>query len=275
MRIAKPGAAYSGPRFDWTGFVTQVTLDGKVSFCQREDDANEGTGGAGLCNEFGIFAPVGFDDAKPGEWFPKIGVGLLQRPDRRPYSFARPYELRPFPISVTTRPASVTFRVTPVECRGYAVSLVKTLRVRANRLTVTYKLRNTGCKTVATHEYCHNFIAVNAAPIGPDYTLELPFKPDLGGRRDGVAAHGTSVTWPHTPHGAFFHPMERPSRKAGLAWELRHGPTGATVRETTDFPWLRFTLWGTHRVVSPEVFVRILLRPGESMSWKRVYDFNC
>src|SRR5512135_3483133 len=87
VEISQPGAAYSGTRFDWSGFVTQVTLDGKHTYCIPESLVpGEGSGGIGLCNEFGIDSPVGFDETKPGDLFPKIGIGLLTRLDKPDYS---------------------------------------------------------------------------------------------------------------------------------------------------------------------------------------------
>ena len=35
--------------------------------------------------------PLGFTEAKPGERFVKIGVGVLQKPDAQPYQFSRAY----------------------------------------------------------------------------------------------------------------------------------------------------------------------------------------
>src|SRR5688572_25534831 len=76
--IATPGSStYAGSRFDWTGLITQVTLDGRHTFCGQEATDGTGTGGIGLCNEFGIFEPVGYDDARVGDQFPKLGIGLL------------------------------------------------------------------------------------------------------------------------------------------------------------------------------------------------------
>ncbi|MBE3039355.1 MAG: hypothetical protein IMZ62_11155, partial [Chloroflexi bacterium] len=33
VEISTPGAAYHSTRFDWSGFITQVTLDGAHTFC--------------------------------------------------------------------------------------------------------------------------------------------------------------------------------------------------------------------------------------------------
>jgi hypothetical protein len=77
--IAEPGTVSRGSRFDRSGLITAVELDGAYRFCRPEDpDPSRGTGGIGLCGEFGIEEPIDWDEAAPGEHFPKLGVGLLQ-----------------------------------------------------------------------------------------------------------------------------------------------------------------------------------------------------
>lgn len=95
--IADIGEDYKGTRFDWTGFITQVTLEkGNHTFCVPESlKEGEGTGGSGLCNEFGISRAIGYDEAPIGGWFPKPGIGLLQKLDSQSYSFISEYPLTP------------------------------------------------------------------------------------------------------------------------------------------------------------------------------------
>lgn len=97
VEIADLGA-YKGTRFDWTGFITQVTLEqGKHMFCVPESLVpGQGTGGIGLCNEFSISRAIGYDDAEVGEWFPKPGVGLLQKQEDAPIFL--PEVIRSFPL---------------------------------------------------------------------------------------------------------------------------------------------------------------------------------
>src|SRR5512145_1044760 len=146
VSIATPGSFYRGTRFDWTAFITQVMLNGRPAFpperspspghtfCVTESFVPErGSGGVGMCNEFGIETPVGYDDARPGEAFPKIGVGLLTRPETpqdAPYHFFYPYAIaQEFPVHVETETDLVKFTVEPLECRGYAAQLTKTVSV--------------------------------------------------------------------------------------------------------------------------------------------------
>ena len=40
-----------------------------------------------------LLAPIGYADAQPGEPFPKLGIGLLEKLDESPYSFLKPYKV--------------------------------------------------------------------------------------------------------------------------------------------------------------------------------------
>ena len=79
IEILEPGTAYTRTRFDWTGACRQITLDGRINYCSQEAVGdNKGTEGIGLCNEFGIHTPIGYDDTAVGDYFPKIGIGFLK-----------------------------------------------------------------------------------------------------------------------------------------------------------------------------------------------------
>lgn len=279
VRIAEPGEDYRGTRFDWSGLVTQVTARRSgLTYCSVESEQpGQGSGGIGLCNEFGIEGPPGFDTA-PGGWFTKIGIGRLQRPDDGPYDFMRAYPLRPYRIETEGDAVSRRFTVQPEEENGYACRLEKTLTLEGSRLRIAYRLANTGAKAIDTEEYVHNFLRIGAHAIGPDYVLTLgdPVRlletdPALTAP---LAVRENELTWTERPAGEFYSKLSAPEREHPFTWELRHRPTGAYVRESGDFPVERLALWGHAGVVSPEAFVRIRLQPGEEETWTRTYEFS-
>ncbi len=268
VEVSEPGMVYRGSRFDWTGTVVQVTLDGRHTFCGAEPPG--GTGGVGLHNEFGLFAAIGYDEAAPGERFPKLGVGLLTRPDDGRYRFARPHEIEPFPMTASATGDSAGFTVEPRECRGYAARLVKRLAVKEDTLRIGYGLENVGTRPLETHEYVHNFLCLDGQPVGPDYRLSVPTA-SLDWLTPPLRADGERITWAQTPHEAFY---GRTSAFAAAdpCWGLSGG--GLAVRECTDRPWMTFALWGTDSVVSPEAFVAVRVPPGGRMAWERTYTFT-
>jgi hypothetical protein len=307
VEISQPGAAYAGTRFDWTGFITQVTLDGKHTFCVPEDyEPGKGTGGIGICNEFGIDLPIGYEDAVPGEPYPKLGVGLLTRLDKPVYSFWYPHVIAThFPISISTFSDKAVFTLEPRDCRGFSTRLVKTLSVTGNQLSVHYHLQNTGSRPIHTNEYVHNFIGLDKHLLGPDYILRLAcpiafedtssmfqtsapkwmqrFFPSLiksavqravERQQSILRVEGTQLNLRAAPKEAFYF------RFSGLAltdqpqWELVHQPSGVSMREYDNFAPCRIALWGTTHVISVEIFIDIDLKPGESLEWNRRFEFS-
>ncbi|MGI6496500.1 MAG: hypothetical protein ACOX5G_10525 [Kiritimatiellia bacterium] len=272
---AEPGSFYDRSRFDWTGFVTQVTLDGATTFCVPESTDGTGTGGAGLSNEFGIMEPVGFDDCPVGDWFPKIGVGALRRPDDQPYSFARPYEIRKAPIRWEREgEGALSVACDPVPVRGYAVRLVKRISVEENRLVLFYSLENVGENPVATREYAHNFFMVDHGEA-KDYALRAPFAVTAWTWPGHIVAEKDTALWVRAlPRGSAMYVAMEPLAPGARSFSLVHLPTGAKVTETDSADWSKFTVWGTDRVISGETFLDVDVAPGAVRSWTRTYTFE-
>ncbi len=286
VEIAPPGSVYSGSRFDWTAFIMQVTLDGQHTFCVPESlEPGQGSGGIGLCGEFGIEEVIGYDEAQPGDLFPKLGIGLLARPDERPYNFFRPYEIAaPFPVHVTTGPAQATYTVEPVDCRGYAVRTTKTVTVEGAGLTIACTLENVGEKPIVTTEYVHNFVGFDGHAVGPDYRLRMPypiaFATPPPASADATAqmmavldVQGGDIRWRATPEGNFYCRPLGFSKTDAAQWELVHEPSGVGMREFDDFAPARVVVWGALHVVSAEIFVPLDVQPGETQQWTRRYEF--
>ncbi|WP_150275234.1 hypothetical protein [Paenibacillus tepidiphilus] len=278
--IEEPGA-YGGTRFDWSGFISQVTLErGGYTFCVPESlSPGAGTGGAGLCNEFGISRAIGYEEAKVGEWFPKPGVGLLQKTAAGPYSFSGEYPLIPFTFNMQRNESAVTYTVEPLECRGYSMRLTKVIELKLDRLNISYTLENSGEKPIITEEYVHNFLGIGSAPVGSDYRLNLPGKPRIEETESSYTAElleytGSALTWKRQPERPFYCKLGfRAGAPADYYWELLHLPSGTGVRESGDYTPQRMALWGERHVISPEVFADIFIEPGMTGSWRRSFQF--
>jgi hypothetical protein len=279
IEILEP-ADYAGSRFDRTGFVTQVRLrQGNQTFCVPESlVAGMGTGGAGLCNEFGLFSPIGYEGTAAGDPFPKLGVGLLTRLDEGQYDFLRSYPVQPYPVEISRNENEIRYLVHPLDCRGFAVRMEKTLRLKDSSLVIDYGLLNVGTQTIATHEYVHNFIGLNGHAAGPDYSLQFggpvgleSVEPDYTGQL--LEIRPREVRWRSYPSRAFYCTFRPTPADAPYFWNLKHKPSGLCVRESGDFKAERIALWGNAHVISPEVFVKVKVEPGEFLFWSRKYEF--
>lgn len=274
VRVARPGCIYRRTRFDWTGFITDVVLDGRHTFCSVESlNPLEGAGGVGLCNEFGIHEPVGHEDAAVGERFPKLGIGLLTKLDEAPYFFMRDYPLEPFACDTCLLGDGIRFELSPAPCRGYAVRLVKMLTVAGNEIRMEYHLSNVGERPVETTEYNHNFLQIGGQPLGSAYELTFT-APMTFRRRDGSIWSDTGILAGSDDPAGFYGLCEAVPAVDAVGWTLRHQPSGVTVSERLDARPVRIACWGMPHVISPEVFHGIRLQPGETTEWSRTWTFR-
>lgn len=270
----------TGTRFDRTGWITQVRLESAgIDFCVPESlVAGQGTGGEGLSGEFGIERAIGYEEARPGETFVKLGIGALTRIDDEHYNFARTYPVEAYEVRTETEAARMTFVSEAPEHNGYGAALVKTIEIDGRSLHIRYKLTNTGTKDFSTSEYVHNFMGIGGHPVGPDYVLNLPYEPKLirlgdGGVEDKLELSAGQMAWNAEAGGEYYALFGGFAAGEAPYWELLHRPSGAGVRERGDFDASKFAVWGSGHVVAPEVFIELNLAPGETREWTRTYDF--
>lgn len=283
VQIAFP-RKYQGARFDWTGFITGIELlDGKHHYCVPESlIEGEGTNGIGLCNEFGMDQGIGYDETLPAQKFPKIGVGLLTKPDNREYQFHFPYSIEPYEVIVEQINATtIKFVSLPRTCQGYAFRLEKQVTLIENSLHIHYELYNVGSLIVHTTEYCHNFIGIDNHLVSDDYILKFPFKieptydePESIQNLVFTEQTNTIISWKQPADAPFYFRSKTPTKLTSpWLWELIHQPSGVGVRETSQFPLKNIAVWGREHVISPETFIEIEVEPGDVFTWTRSYEF--
>ena len=169
---------YRGTRFDWSGSIASLESGGHSYFGQwfaRYDPKVHDS----ITGPVEDYAPLNYTEAKPGETFVKIGMGVLKRMDEQPYRFSTPYELLDTgKWSVRTGPDFVEYRHELADPKsGYAYVYTKTVRLTAGKpqMTIEHNIRNTGTKAIATNVYNHGFFMLDSQPTGPDFTVTFPF----------------------------------------------------------------------------------------------------
>ena len=108
----------------------------------------------------------GYEDTKPGEEFPRIGVGALRRPKgESAYRRYGIYEIvDPGKWHVTSHEDRVEFTHTlKVASSGYGYVYRKIVRLVPGKpeLEVSHSLKNIGSKPIETSQYSHNFFAMD------------------------------------------------------------------------------------------------------------------
>lgn len=278
IQIDLPFTNYNSSRFDWCGKIVSVKYKGiPVTGVEKLDDKDATQSGKGFYNEFGIEAPVGFNEIKDGDWFHKIGVGLLKK-EGSEYQFYKKYEIQPAGFDVSAKPDRIIIRCKSQSTNGYAYEYRKEIKLLESGFIVNYHLKNTGIKTINTNEYDHNFIAINNEFIGSDYILRFPFKIDPKRFDATVNPEGKveigpkEITFNATPDEQFFFSNLTGSQNIDAAWEVINTKSKIGISETGSFKTNKINVWGWKHVISPELFFDIHLEPGKDIEWSRTYN---
>jgi hypothetical protein len=275
IEIQEPGSGYKRARFDWSGICQQIRLDGEHIFCSQEATANApGTEGIGLTDEFGIHTPIGYDQIEAGSWFPKIGIGFLQKVNNDPYNFFYDYNIQPVPFQYEQdRNDQLSFLQESEILNGWGWRLRKTLSLDGAGLAIDYALENRGEKAIVTEQYNHNFIAINGETVGPGYQLNTSFPLDLTVINGGVQVDHQNFNLTEVPPTFIYVMQPDCGGLENTEWRLIHQPSGHGLQVSELFPLQKFALWGMSHVISPEFFVWIDLEPGQTQTWQRKYTF--
>jgi hypothetical protein len=278
IQIDNPLENYNFSRFDWTGKIVKVKFQNiPLSSIEITDCPNENFFGKGFYNEFGIDTALGFEEAKIGGWFHKIGVGLLKK-DNHKYLFNKKYEIKPAEFSINSDSNKVLIKCKSEVINGFSYLLKKEIKLQNNSISIKYYLENTGEKDIITDEYTHNFIAINKDFIGTNYLMKFPFqiKPELFDKvvnPEGKVEIGQKeIKFNGSPKEQFFFSNLTGGKYRNPAWELINIESKIGISEIGSFKTNKVNLWGWKHVICPELFFKIFIKPGQSIEWSRNYN---
>jgi len=271
---------YHGPRFEWSGMVWQITLDGRHTFCRTSDVRDVIDSGVGLAEE--AAEPLGFDEIGEGGDFVKLGIGVLRKHNNEPYGFWKPYPIVDAPkFEVASTPPSLTHTQVLRGPRGWGYRYSKTVALAGDKpaLTITHEIENIGTKPISTTQYNHNFMIFDNNPVGPGYSACFGFKPAIDGDFDlrGIVEFADSCVG----YRRAFDGKPLFVAIKGFADSIEHNriivqhhqsDTGVGI--AGDFPLAKLHFFTTPEMICPEPFVDLDVEPGEKQQWTRIYTFR-
>ena len=278
VAIDLPLENYKGSRFDWSGKISSIRFK-DLPLTTIEDAGSKDVNflGKGLYNEFGITNPVGYNETPMGGWFHKIGVGLLKK-EHKDYLFHRNHLIKPARFDIAYEDRKIKIICKSELINGYSYILKKEITVSENSFIINYSLHNTGEKQIVTDEYVHNFMAINNALIGEDYTLKFPFQinPSLFDEtvnsENKVEIGLDNITFNKTPEKQFFFSNLTGGKELQAEWMLTNLKNGVGIKEIGNFKTNKINLWGWGHVISPELFFKISVDPKKTIEWSRKFN---
>lgn len=286
---------YQGTRFDWSGVVRSLEANGhsyygpwftKRSGTVRDFIYDGQDIVAGPCSSTmgpaDEFQPVGYDAAKPGGTFVKIGVGVLKRTDEKAYDAWRLYPIADHgKWSVQRKADSIEMvQVVNDESSGYGYEYRKTLRLVPGKsdMELVHSLKNIGKNAIETQVYNHNFLIVDGKGPQAGTTVILPFP--VKSRRTPnpalAAIEGNRVVYKKTLTGEDV--VSFPIAGFGdtaADHEIRIEDQGlkAGMSMRGDKPLSRVNLWSIRSNVSVEPFIAVQVAPGKEFRWTSLYRY--
>jgi hypothetical protein len=272
---------YRGTRFDWSGVIASLAWNGHTFFGQwfeRYDpklhDAITGPVEEFLTKDAGL----GYDEAKPGETFVRIGVGALRKPDEPAYRRFATYDIvDPGAWKVDKGRDWIEFTHELRDTAGYAYVYRKTVRLGKDTLVLEHRLKNTGRRTIATSVYNHNFFMLDRQPTGPDFVVRFPFEPRALAAFNGLAeTRGRDIVFLkefERRQTVFSELQGFGASAADYDIRVENRKTGAGVRQTGDRPISKLLFWSAGVTVCPEAYIDLTIEPGKESAWRIAYQF--
>jgi hypothetical protein len=290
---------YRSTRFDWSGVIGSLKYkehDFYGDWFQKVDPATYDfgyddtgvvsapfTAMVGLGEEFNTdHKALGYDEAKPGGTFLKIGVGVLRKPDEPKYDHSKTYEIVDRgKWSVKKTRNSVQFdQAVSDPASGYGYNYRKIVRLVPGKpeLVLEHTLKNTGAKTISSTVYDHNFWTLDHLPPGPG--LEITFRFQLQAVRpinnDFVKIQGKKLVYVKQLEG-----KDRATASLGgfgqtpADYDIRveNVKAGAGVRIQGDRPVVQIALWSIRTVMAIEPYIEMNIPPGGEFTWTLRYDY--
>lgn len=276
---------YRGSRFDWSGVVARLDYAGHnyfgVWFPKYEPTLHDAI--TGPVEEFrSEDGALGFGAAKPGEMFVKIGVGILKKPDDRPYDFARNYPIVSSGVwIVRPYPDRVEFVQELKGVDGYSYIYRKTLRLTKGKpeLVLQHSLKNTGKRTIETQVYDHDFYVIDGQPTGPAYRVKFVFPPHAGkGLQGPIELKGNELQYTRELEAGnkdsasgYLEGFSSDAKDNDI--RVENSKANAGVRERGDHPISKLFFWSVRTTVCPEAYISLRALPGKTLKWNIKYDF--
>jgi hypothetical protein len=275
---------YRGTRFDWSGNIPDLEYKSHTYCAQWFDNYNPLTHDA-IMGPVESFAPLGYEEAKPGGHFVQVGVGVVSRLQDEKYT---PFKYYPIVNAgtwkVKTTAASIEFMHTLQDSLySYEYKKTETLIKGKPILEITHSLKNKGQQTIETNVYNHNLFVMDKQPTGPGFVVTFPFKlaaeadgqrgfasGDPAGIQDGKIGFNRELDKKESVY-AILQGYGNSAKDYDI--KIENHATGAAVRITCDQPLSKLVFWGSSRIFSPEPYLQMSIHPGETFNWKITYEF--
>ncbi len=288
---------YKGVRFDWGGWIGDLEFAGHhlykpwfvgvdpaerdVAFRPAGIFVGPNTAMTGPAEEFQT--PIGYDTAKPGETFLKVGVGILRKTNDDKYFFGSHFDIvdgGKWTVKKTANSITAT-QVLGGPDKDYGYIYTKTIRLvgDTSQLVIEHSLKNTGKLPLSTRVYSHNFLTIDGLGVGPDYSVTAAYDIHPTRPTDPKIVHidgktGTFlVALKDGDHGTFGLEGYGPDAK-DYDYTVKNSAAHLAVHIVGNRPVVNAMVWSIRSILAVEPFVAVQADPGKDFTWSYTYTYS-
>ncbi len=278
---------YRGTRFDWSGIIGSVQYKSHEYFGYWKDQHDPAFHEDLPGPVEGYIEPgPGYKEAKPGEKFIRIGVGVLEKPDEENYVMKATYKILDHGKWETDYGEDwITFTQTIITDFGYGYIYTKTIRLKNNGFSIKHSLENTGEKIIETDQFNHNFFTIDHKQSGPPFKIIFPYEISTTNNLNGfLGINGNELKFLKKleSRNAVFLNQDTDDNVFLILSGYNNNPShhkvtvldedsGAGVTFSVNKPLYRMAFWACKNTLCPENSVWISVGPEQSEHWTSDY----
>ncbi|MEI9946301.1 MAG: hypothetical protein WDN26_19030 [Chitinophagaceae bacterium] len=279
---------YQATRFDWSGVIPLLEYSGHTYFDTWNQSTYSPKLNDAIMGPVQEFGPLGYNEAKPGETFVKIGVGGLKKIEERSYRYAFTYEIaNPGKWTIKKKKDRITFIHELTDASGYSYVYTKTIELVKGKplMVIQHSLKNTGSKSISTTVYDHNFFVIDKEPTGPNMKMTFAFDVKAEDRGNGslkgfgtiADVKGKSILYNRSLSKGeqVYSSGLQGFRKVPEDYQFitENTKTGAGAKITSDQVLDKLVYWANPVTACAEPYIQLDVAPGKEIKWKYNYEF--
>ena len=280
MKVYLPDAEkglYRATRFDWSGVIGSVQYKGHEYFgywkSTHDPMFHEDLTGP---VEGYIEPGPGYEEAQAGGHFIRIGVGLIEKALEEEYVWNETYKIVDHGSwEVDHGEDWISFKHEISSDIGYSYIYEKHIQLKEDGFVIGHKLHNTGSKDLETDQFNHNFFMIDGEASGPAFKISFPYEISTGDETKGMLeVKGKEINFLRglVDDDAVFVALSGYSDEvADHEVTVRNQKSGAGVTFQVDKPLYRMVFWSCATTLSPENFIWLSVKPGETEIWNSDY----
>lgn len=266
---------YQGTRYDWSGVIGSVQYKGHEYFGFWKNTYNPMVDMMGPADTYKT-AGFGYDEAKPGDRFIRLGVGFIEKEVEPAYDYHNQYKLVDNgEWKIEQGEDWITFTHIINSDFGYGYIYEKTIKLKKDGFEIEHRLHNTGIKILETDQYSHNFFVIDNEKCGPSFEISYPFPVSTNDDLKGVMEVNDN-TLSFLKEGAktnVFMKLDGYSKnKKDNKFTIENTKSGAGVTVSVDQPLIKLEFWTNNMTICPENTMQISVNPGKDKIWTSDYS---